>query len=127
MIDGVQTRVCVRTEDGAFLGSALRAGFYSYEIDGSGVYWLTAFTRVQTDELRSGDLYNGKLYTAYADGITIGNTIVDRSGTGRAGSLDSIESLLDEGAAVTITYVYKTSGGSRLPVGVVYVMQVVFP
>ena len=138
LIDGTYVDDCFIKADEACYedGEVLKGGFYRYNINDDGEYVLTAYTsKVQKDVLYKGAVRNGKLYADYADGLTIKAVIYDVSGDTTVKtqrdvevlSAERLEELLDDGYIVTMEYVYKTSGGNRVPQGCIYVIDVVRP
>jgi len=148
-IDGTQTYSVKLKVDGDYVGTTTlfagspyeytfdraKSGFYKYSIDEDGLYALDATgINVQKVTLQKGDIRDGKLYKN-ADGVSLANVkIVNISSDMGAQaktkdgnsyltieSADDIASLLAEGYTIDVTYVYKLSSGSRVPVSVIYV------
>lgn len=137
MIEGEEVEAFISTADANLTGETLATGFYKYNVNNDGVYELTklAASKTQTDVLSKGGFKGGKLYADFADGVTVKNKIVDVSGDTTTDTmrdtaindLERLEELLEDGYTVTITYVYKTSSGNRVPTGTIYVTSVVAP
>ena len=124
-------------DDTYFDGEKVTFGIYQYSADEDGVYTINKVSKQRTEVLEKGSVKNGKLYTPYADGLTIkvdvldvsGDTTIDTKKDAAVNSVERLEELLNLGYTITVRYVYTVSSetGEYVPASIIYVCDVQAP
>lgn len=151
-LDGVAKHGTFLKGDGVYVDAIpgyATPGFYNYTIDEYNQYALEPVVSVanklnvyENVALTKGDIFKGKLFVN-ADGLDLsGVTVLDITSTDDAyaaksqdgkkyisvGTIAEIEALLNEGAAVRVSYLATIdSNGFDVPTGPIYVLDVEWP
>ncbi len=148
-IDGVKTSVHIDSDYNVFKGENVLSGFYKFNVDEDGVYWLKkveekvydsnvgGLVRLKNGSILKDDDGKYRIYTDGSDGSALKVEFVDLSsgatGTTKDTKTDAavidaarLAQLLRDGYEVDVAYMYSVNAatGNQTPTGVLYIVAV---